>query len=227
MNTDNMQFNEQPPTPPPFDPPSSDSPAPEMPVPESPMPNTPTPDPKVELLADDLKKNWDRYQVANNAADLLAQQSSMPDELINTIKQSAKSKLDESVARSVQRYMNVYGAPEEETPKSKPVEEPEISSDKTTNQTGDQTSNQKTYEKAYEKHQTTSDSQPYLEKKLCRVEYDKMLTGVCGGVAEYFHIDSSIVRVLFVLSSVFYGLGAIAYVVLAIILPIKLTLDEE
>ncbi len=54
-----------------------------------------------------------------------------------------------------------------------------------------------------------------------------MLTGVCGGVAEYFHIDSSIVRVLFAISVLLYGIGAIAYLVLAIILPIKLTLDEE
>ncbi len=207
MNTENMQFNGQPPTPPPFDPPASDSPAPEPPV----------YDPAVDLLADDLKKNWDRFQVANNAANLLAQRTNMPGELINAIKQTSRNKLDESVARSVQRYLNTYGASEEETPKSKPVDEEKASDDQKT--TGDQ--------KTYEKKQDATQSQPYLEKKLYRVEYDKMLTGVCGGIAEYFHIDSSIVRVLFVLSSFFYLLGAVAYIVLAIILPIKLTPDEE
>ncbi len=228
MNSENMQFNEQPPTPPPFDPSASDSPVQDSPAPDQSAPNPSTlnqttPDPVVDLLADDLKKNWDRYQVANNAADLLAQRSSMPDELINTIKQSAKNKLDESVARSVQRYMNAYGVSEEEIPKSEPKEEPKVHSDRTTNQN----TNQNSYKKAYEQKQETTESQPYLEKKLYRVEYDKMLTGVGGGIAEYFHIDSSIVRVLFVLSSFFYGLGALAYVVLAIILPIKLTPDEE
>ncbi|OWZ82984.1 PspC domain-containing protein [Natranaerobius trueperi] len=38
-----------------------------------------------------------------------------------------------------------------------------------------------------------------MEKKLVRTESDKMIAGVCGGFAEYFDIDSTIVRLIFVL----------------------------
>lgn len=64
-------------------------------------------------------------------------------------------------------------------------------------------------------------------KKLCRTEYDKMLAGVCGGVGEYLNVDSSIVRLAFVIASFAYLSGLIAYIVLAILLPLKLTPQEE
>lgn len=63
-------------------------------------------------------------------------------------------------------------------------------------------------------------------KKLCRTDYDKMLAGVCGGVGEYLNMDSSIVRLMFVLFGIFYGMGVIAYIVLTILLPIKMTPNE-
>ncbi|MBU5670177.1 PspC domain-containing protein [Peptoniphilus sp. MSJ-1] len=56
-------------------------------------------------------------------------------------------------------------------------------------------------------------------KKLYRSREDKMLAGVCGGIAEYFNIDSTIVRILFVLISIGGGFGILAYVALAIIMP--------
>ncbi|MBN2329475.1 MAG: PspC domain-containing protein [Candidatus Omnitrophica bacterium] len=68
---------------------------------------------------------------------------------------------------------------------------------------------------------------PPSAKKLCRTDYDKMLAGVCGGVGEYFNIDSSIVRLIFVISSFVYLIGVVAYIVLTILLPVKLTPEEE
>ena len=44
-------------------------------------------------------------------------------------------------------------------------------------------------------------------KKLCRSKSDKMVAGVCGGIAEYLDISSTLVRILFVLS----GIGILAY----------------
>lgn len=59
------------------------------------------------------------------------------------------------------------------------------------------------------------------KKKLCRVEDGKMIAGVCTGVAEYFCIDVSIVRLCWVLFSLFVGCGILAYIIALIIMPIK------
>jgi len=61
-------------------------------------------------------------------------------------------------------------------------------------------------------------------KKLYKVEEGKVVSGVCGGIAEYFAVDPSLVRVLTVVAMVFpgFGLGGlIAYVIAACILPKK------
>lgn len=56
-------------------------------------------------------------------------------------------------------------------------------------------------------------------KKLYRSRIDKMLGGVCGGLADYFSIDPTLVRVLFAISVAFGGSGIIAYIILWIIVP--------
>lgn len=55
-------------------------------------------------------------------------------------------------------------------------------------------------------------------KKLTK-SYDKKIAGVCGGVAERFNLDPTIVRVLFVLLVVLLGSGLLAYIACAIIMP--------
>lgn len=60
-----------------------------------------------------------------------------------------------------------------------------------------------------------------MYKKLYRSVTDKMLGGVCGGLAEYFAIDPVIVRLIFVLAVVFGGSGILAYIILWIIIPQK------
>ncbi|KKP69362.1 hypothetical protein A2X44_04385 [candidate division CPR3 bacterium GWF2_35_18] len=56
-------------------------------------------------------------------------------------------------------------------------------------------------------------------KRLCRSEKDKMIGGVCGGIAEYFNIDSSIVRLIFALIVLAGGAGVLVYIILWVILP--------
>jgi phage shock protein C len=47
-----------------------------------------------------------------------------------------------------------------------------------------------------------------------------MLAGVCGGLARYFNIDSSVVRIIAVIVAIFSGgLGVLAYIVMALIFP--------
>ena len=56
-------------------------------------------------------------------------------------------------------------------------------------------------------------------KKLFKSTSDKKLCGVCGGIAEYFNIDSTIVRLIWVLLSFFCGSGILAYIIAALIMP--------
>lgn len=59
-----------------------------------------------------------------------------------------------------------------------------------------------------------------IMKKLYRSSVDKMICGVCGGLAEYFNIDSTIVRLAtVVLACVSLGTCVLAYIVAAIIIP--------
>jgi phage shock protein C len=56
-------------------------------------------------------------------------------------------------------------------------------------------------------------------KKLYRSEKNKMLGGVAGGVAEYFNIDPTFVRLFFVLILCVWGAGIPVYLLLWIIIP--------
>ena len=57
------------------------------------------------------------------------------------------------------------------------------------------------------------------EKKLYKSSTDKKLAGVCGGIAEYFNIDSTLVRLGWVLFSLLGGSGLLAFIIAAIIMP--------
>ena len=48
---------------------------------------------------------------------------------------------------------------------------------------------------------------------------DRKLFGVCGGVAEYFDIDPTIVRIVWILMVVFAGFGILLYIILALLMP--------
>lgn len=62
-----------------------------------------------------------------------------------------------------------------------------------------------------------------MNKKFYKTDYNKMISGVCNGLAEYFNIDVSIIRVIFaLLLLVGYGSPILFYIVLAVILPTKL-----
>ena len=60
-----------------------------------------------------------------------------------------------------------------------------------------------------------------MAKKLYRSTVDKMIGGVAGGLAEYFDIDSTLVRVLFIVVVFLGGGGIIAYIILWIVVPQK------
>ncbi len=60
-----------------------------------------------------------------------------------------------------------------------------------------------------------------MARKLYRSSDDRVIAGVCGGLAKYFDIDPLIVRVLTVVSVLLSGVGLIAYVILWIAAPVE------
>lgn len=61
-----------------------------------------------------------------------------------------------------------------------------------------------------------------MEKRLHRNEHDKVVAGVASGLAEYMQVDVVIVRLLFVLSTLFLaGIGLVAYIILWVVAPIN------
>ena len=57
-----------------------------------------------------------------------------------------------------------------------------------------------------------------MEKKLYKSNQNKMLDGVCGGIAEYFGIDPTVVRLIWALFSLMGGCGILAYIIAAVIM---------
>lgn len=60
-----------------------------------------------------------------------------------------------------------------------------------------------------------------MEKRLYRSRTDRMIWGVCGGLAKYFNVDPVIVRVIMVLLVFANGIGVLAYIILAIVVPLE------
>ena len=59
-----------------------------------------------------------------------------------------------------------------------------------------------------------------MKKQLMRSGRDKKIAGVCVGVAHYFDIDPTIVRVIWGVLAFGYGAGIVAYIILWIIAPV-------
>jgi phage shock protein C len=56
-------------------------------------------------------------------------------------------------------------------------------------------------------------------RKLYRSRTDRKLAGVCGGLAQYFNLDATLIRVLFVALAVVGGSGLVIYLAMWIIVP--------
>ncbi len=56
-------------------------------------------------------------------------------------------------------------------------------------------------------------------KKLYKSRYDRKISGVCGGIAEYLNVDSTWIRLAWAALVLFLGTGILAYILAALILP--------
>jgi phage shock protein PspC (stress-responsive transcriptional regulator) len=70
-------------------------------------------------------------------------------------------------------------------------------------------------------------SSPWPHKKLYRIYEGKMIAGVCTGIAEYFNIDVTLVRILFVLLTILtHGVGILIYFIMMMIVPVARTAKD-
>ena len=60
-----------------------------------------------------------------------------------------------------------------------------------------------------------------MAKKIYRSAVDKKIAGVCGGIAEYFDVDSTLIRVIWLILLLCAGTGLLAYMLCWIIIPPK------
>ena len=58
-------------------------------------------------------------------------------------------------------------------------------------------------------------------KRMTRSTSNKMIAGVCAGMADYFDLDPTVVRVGYIIAAFLSGLGLIAYIVLALVMPVE------
>ena len=58
-----------------------------------------------------------------------------------------------------------------------------------------------------------------MKKRLYKSDKNRMVDGVCGGIAEYFDIDPTLVRLGWVLFCALGGSGILAYIIAAIVIP--------
>ena len=58
-----------------------------------------------------------------------------------------------------------------------------------------------------------------MAKKLYRSRKDKMIGGVAGGLADYFEVDPTLVRIVFIVTLFLGGSGVLAYIILWIVVP--------
>lgn len=57
-----------------------------------------------------------------------------------------------------------------------------------------------------------------MEKRLVK-SADKKIFGVCGGLGEYFNIDPTVMRLIFLVAFLVFGTGLLLYLVLAVVMP--------
>ena len=59
-----------------------------------------------------------------------------------------------------------------------------------------------------------------MEKQLARSSSNKVIGGVCAGLANYFGIDPVIVRIIFLVALLGFGVGPLIYIIMWIVMPV-------
>ena len=60
-----------------------------------------------------------------------------------------------------------------------------------------------------------------MNKRLQRSRTERMIAGVCGGIAEYFEVDPTLVRLIWVAVSLLAGVGILLYLIMWVVMPLE------
>ncbi len=60
-----------------------------------------------------------------------------------------------------------------------------------------------------------------MNKKLYRSNDNKIIFGIAGGIGEYLNIDPTVIRVIWIFSTAFFGFSILAYILLLFVIPEK------
>ena len=60
-----------------------------------------------------------------------------------------------------------------------------------------------------------------MKKRIYRSRDERMILGVCGGIAEYFDVDPTLIRLIAVLTLFFACTGILIYIIMTIIIPLE------
>ncbi len=60
-----------------------------------------------------------------------------------------------------------------------------------------------------------------MERRLYRSRTDRVIWGVCGGLAKYFDVDPVLIRIIFVVLAFAGGFAVLAYIIMAIVIPLE------
>ena len=78
-----------------------------------------------------------------------------------------------------------------------------------------------------QKNRSTEETEPESPRaRLHKSATNKQIAGVCGGLAEYFNVDPTIVRLAAILLVLGWGSGLLAYIICALVLPTGDTVNE-
>lgn len=78
-----------------------------------------------------------------------------------------------------------------------------------------------------QKNRSTEETEPEAPRaRLHKSATNKQIAGVCGGLAEYFNVDPTIVRLAAILLALGWGSGLLAYIICALVLPTGDTVNE-
>lgn len=65
-----------------------------------------------------------------------------------------------------------------------------------------------------------------MKKRLYKIEQGKKIAGVCGGIAEFFDVDATIIRLAWIVFCCCGGSGLLAYIIAALVMPNKSDVEE-
>ena len=65
-----------------------------------------------------------------------------------------------------------------------------------------------------------------MAQKLYRSESDKVIAGLCGGLGEFFDVDSTIIRIIFIILTIWGGVGIVIYLIGVFVVPLESSINS-